>query len=87
MKKQIQKQKTFYSLDVKNPYCSKGEFLWKHNDDSDLGEEFINRRFPKEQDESYKGEWRARFRGGNPEAFMDKESKKIFHKLKKEKGI
>ena len=24
-------------LNIKNPYLGKGKFLWKHNDDSDLG--------------------------------------------------
>ena len=43
-------------------------------------EEFISKRFPNEKDEGYKEEWRERFRGGNPEAFMDSESKRIFRK-------
>ena len=37
MVKEKEIKKTYYTLDIKNPYCSKGEFAWKHNDDSTLG--------------------------------------------------
>ena len=37
MVKEKEIKKTYYSLDIKNPYCGKGEFAWKHNDDSTLG--------------------------------------------------
>lgn len=30
-----------YTLDIKNPYCSKGKFLWKNNSDKTLGENAI----------------------------------------------
>lgn len=39
--------KTYYSLDIKNPYLNKGNFLWKHNSDKDLGKE-------KEWNDNYK---------------------------------
>ena len=39
MVKEKEIKKTYYTLDIKNPYCSKGEFAWKHNDDSTLGKE------------------------------------------------
>ena len=40
MVKEKEIKKTYYTLDIKNPYCGKGEFAWKHNDDSTLGGEF-----------------------------------------------
>jgi len=33
-------------LNIKNPYLGKGKFLWKHNDDSKLGDNEID--FDKE---------------------------------------
>jgi hypothetical protein len=29
-------KKTYYNSDIKNPYLSNGEFLWKNNDDNKL---------------------------------------------------
>ena len=54
----------------------------KQDNDSELAEKFIQERFPREQDEGYKEEWRERFRGGNPEAHMDSESKRAFKKVR-----
>ena len=30
---------TYYTSDIKNPYCGKGKFLWKNNNDETLGKE------------------------------------------------
>ena len=37
----VVKKKTYYTSDIKNPYCSKQNFLWKHNDDKTLGKRYM----------------------------------------------
>ena len=50
-------------------------------------EEFFKRRFPEKDIEfekrcGYFGEWVARFESGNPEAYMDIESKRVWEEMK-----
>jgi len=77
---------------VKTFWAPKRKVWFKHNDDSTLGaaqdqddfniaEEFISKRFPKEAHESYKEEWRERFRKGRPEMHMDSQSKKVYKQI------
>ena len=47
----------------------------------DLFVDFITERFPNEAHESYVIEWVDRFLSGNPVAYMDIQSKKIYIKL------
>jgi len=59
--------------------------VWKQkNDDDRLGEKFVKERFPREEDEGYKNEWRERFKKGTAEDHMDSESTKVWKRLKKE---
>ena len=44
-------------------------------------DEFIRKRFPREQHEGYKNEWRKRISGNNPEAHMDSQSLKIWKEM------
>ena len=45
--------------------------------------EFLSERFPNEDDRitSYFKEWADRFNSGDPEGYMDDESKRVYNKL------
>jgi len=43
--------------------------------------EFMQRRFPKENDTNYAHEWARRFKQGNPEEYMDRQSKKAYSEV------
>ncbi len=51
----------------------------------DLFVKFFSKRFPNENDKilSYVTEWAGRFMSGNPVAYMDEQSKKIYMDLLK----
>lgn len=51
-----------------------------------LAEKFIEKVFP-ESHESYKQEWRERFKKGSPHMHMDKKSGKIYSQLLEEEGL
>jgi hypothetical protein len=46
-------------------------------------EKFMELRFPRERDRSYIEEWRDRFRGGDPEKYMDSQSFEAYKMAKK----
>lgn len=45
--------------------------------------QFMNDRFPKENDELYAREWAERFERGNPKVYMDSDSLKSYEKAEK----
>ena len=58
--------KTHYTNQVSNPYCSKGNFLWKHNDDSTLGDgpkritlKELKERLDRDDVETNRNAWRV----------------------------
>ena len=63
--------------------------LWRLNKMESQVEEFFKRRFPEkdlafEKKCGYFGEWVTRFESGNPEGYMDAESKRVWDKMKEE---
>lgn len=50
--------------------------------DSIIFAEFMRRRFPDEKSNAYVKEWAKRFKSGNPESYMDEESKSAYLKAR-----